>query len=190
MLARWSMGNSINRVKFSEEDVYRRSSFYEQLVEHVFVSEVLQEAWYYFRETVEVLRSEVDASGYDVVFECNGVLRHVQLKTSKLDAKASGQKVNMALAAKPGGCIVWLVRHEDHQTCRMRLSYRYFGGAPGECLPSLQGLKVARHTKANALGVKAERSAIRVVPKSRFENVPSTRELVVRLFGLSDPGSH
>jgi hypothetical protein len=28
-------------------------------------SEVLQDAWFRFGETVEVLRSEVDASGYD-----------------------------------------------------------------------------------------------------------------------------
>ena len=38
-----------------------KSSFYEQLVEHVFISEVLQEAWYRYRQTVEVLRSEIDA---------------------------------------------------------------------------------------------------------------------------------
>ncbi len=30
------------------------SSFYEQLVEHVFISEVLQEAWYGFGLAVEV----------------------------------------------------------------------------------------------------------------------------------------
>lgn len=171
------------------EDAYLKSMFYEQLVEHVFVSEVLQEGWYYFGETVEVLRSEVDSSGYDVVFECNGILRHVQLKTSRPDAKAKGQKVNVALANKPGGCIVWLIRHEDPQTCRMRLSYLFFGGEPGQPLPSLEGLKVARHTKANADGVKTERTAVRVVPKSRFVPVPSTRELVGCLFGLRERAS-
>jgi hypothetical protein len=171
------------------EDAYLKSMFYEQLVEHVFVSELLQEVWYYFGETVEVLRSEVDSSGYDVVFECKGILRHVQLKTSKPDAKTSGQKVNVALASKPGGCIVWLVRHEDRQSCRMRLSYLFFGGEPGQPLPSLEGLKVAKHTKANTEGVKTERSAVRVVPKSRFVPISSTRELVGRLFGLQERAS-
>lgn len=168
------------------DDAYLKSMFYEQLVEHVFVSEVLQEVWYYFGDTVEVLRSEVDSSGYDVVFECNGILRHVQLKTSKPDAKTSGQKVNIALANKPGGCIVWLVRHEDRQICRVRLSYLFFGGEPGQPLPPLEGFKVAKHTKANSDGVKTERTAVRVVPKSRFVPIPSTRELVERLFGLRD----
>ena len=46
-------------------DTSTKSSFYEQLVEHVFVSEVLQEAWYAHGQIVEVLRSEIDASGYD-----------------------------------------------------------------------------------------------------------------------------
>ena len=57
----------------SHADTFLKSSFFEQLVEHVFISELLQEVYYRFGMTVEVLRSEIDASGYDVVFECNGV---------------------------------------------------------------------------------------------------------------------
>lgn len=171
------------------EDAYLKSMFYEQLAEHAFVSEVLQEVWYYFGETVEVLRSEVDSSGYHVVFECNGFLRHVQLKTSKPDAKRSDQKVNVALANKPGGCIVWLVRHEDRQSCRMRLSYLFFGGEPGQPLPSLQGFEIARHTKANTDRVKTERTAVRIVPKSQFVAISSTRERVGCLFGLKGRAS-
>ena len=83
------------------DNAYLKSVFYEQLVEHVFIAEVLQEAWYTFGMTAEVLRSEIDAFGYDLVFECNGKVRHVQLKASKHDAKASGQKVNVALARNP-----------------------------------------------------------------------------------------
>ncbi len=166
------------------ENTYLKSTFYEQLVEHVFISEVLQEVWYSFGMTVEVLRSEVDASGYDVMFECNHVLRHVQLKTSKPDAKADGQKVNLALAEKPSGCIVWILRQEDLATCRMSLSYLFFGDEAEKPLPSLDGFKIAKHTKANRQGVKKERAATRVVPKSQFVRIPSTRELVGKLFGL------
>ena len=70
------------------EDTYRKSSFYEQLVEHVFISEVLQEVYFRFKKTVEVLQSEIDASGYDIVLECNGILRHIQLKTTGERAKS------------------------------------------------------------------------------------------------------
>ena len=89
---------------------FLKSNFYEQLVEHVFISEILQEVWFAFGHTTEVLRSEVDSSGYDIVLECNDVVRHVQLKTSKSDAKRASQNVNIAIARKPSGCIVWLVR--------------------------------------------------------------------------------
>jgi len=169
------------------DDTYLKSMFYEQLVEHVFISEVLQEVWYSFGKTVEVLRSEVDASGYDVVFECDQILRYVQLKTSKPDAKTAGQKVNIALADKPSGCIVWIVRNKDSNTCRMKLSYLFFGGEAGQPLPPLDGFKIAKHTKGNANGVKKQRMAIRVVPKSEFVKVCTTRELVGWLFGLGKP---
>jgi hypothetical protein len=41
---------------------YLKSNFYEQLVEHAFISELLQEAWFRYGKTVEVLRLE----GYGV----------------------------------------------------------------------------------------------------------------------------
>src|SRR5688572_28188066 len=100
---------------------FLRSSFYERLVEHVFISELLQEAWFRCGASVEVLRSEVDNSGYDVVLECNGVTRHVQLKTSESASRTRNQKVNVGLASKPSGCVVWIVRTEDPASCRMSL---------------------------------------------------------------------
>lgn len=162
-----------------------QSSFYEQLVEHVFISEILQEAWYRHEKTIEVLRSEIDASGYDVVLECNSIIRHIQLKTSAEGGKTAYQNVNIHLADKPGGCIIWLVRAEDAVTCRMRLSYRYFGGAPGEPLPALDAFPVARHTKGDATGFKRERPGIRRVPKTAFTAIDSTSGLIDRLFGIA-----
>lgn len=166
------------------EDTSRKSAFYEQLVEHVFISEILQEAWYRFGQTVEVLRSEVDASGYDVVFECNGILRHVQLKTSKVGGKTARQKINLALTLKPSGCVVWIIREEDTTNHRMSLTYRFFGNEPGKPLPSLAHYPIAKHTKGNKHGLKAERPSIRDVPIRDFKKVATTNELVAHLFGL------
>jgi hypothetical protein len=170
----------------SPESLYLKSSFYEQLVEHVFISEVLQEAWFRFKVTVEVLRSEVDASGYDVVLECNGVIRHVQLKTSLVGSRTASQKVHIQLGDKPSGCVIWLIRHRG-DVHRLRLTYRYFGGAPGEPMPSLDGFRVAKHAKGDSQGVKKERPHIRVVPKGQFETILTTGELIERLFGLVEP---
>jgi len=49
--------------------MYLKSNFFEQLVEHAFISELLQEAWFRYGKTVEVLRSEIDTSGYDLLLE-------------------------------------------------------------------------------------------------------------------------
>lgn len=168
------------------EAASHKSNFYEQLVEHVFISEILQEAWFGHEESVEVLRSEVDSSGYDLVFECNGVLRHVQLKTSGSTAKTTRQNVNVALAEKPSGCIVWIIREEDEASRRVQLRYLFFGGAAGEPLPSLGGFQVGKHTKGDSTGKKKERPAIRVVSKGFFTPIDTTAELVDELFGLSD----
>lgn len=61
---------------------YRESSFREKMLEHIFISEVLQEAWLKYGRTIEVLRSGVDSSGYDLVLEYNSIVRHVQLLIS------------------------------------------------------------------------------------------------------------
>jgi hypothetical protein len=166
---------------------YLKSTFYQQLVEHVFIAEVLQEAWFGFDQVVEVLRAEVDASGYDVVFECGGILRHVQLKTSKRLGKRRSINVNIALANKPGGCVVWLLREDDRTTRRVKLAYLFFGGEPGEKLPALDGFGVGKHSKGDSTGKKSKRPAIRLIPKTKFTKVESVRELVEKLFGLTDP---
>lgn len=166
------------------------SSFYEQMVEHVFLSEVLQEAWYGFKEKVAVLRPEVDNEGDDLVPECRGVVRHVQLKTSKSDAKTAALNVHTALADKPSGCVVWLLRQEGSADHRMTLTYRFFGNDAGEPLPPLRAFRTAKHTKGNSRGEKKERPNIRAVPTSQFEEVENMRALntIVRTVSGRSPG--
>lgn len=88
----------------------------------------------------------------------------MQLKSSKKDARATRQKVNMNLASKSGGCVIWLQFEEDTNSNRAKLSYRFYGKGPDKPL-SLDDLSVAKHTKANSKGKKLERSDIRVIPK-------------------------
>ncbi len=63
---------------------------------------------------LEVMKPEVDNAGCDVVLEDNNIIRHIQLKTSKFGGKTSGQKVNVRLANKPSGCIVWILLMKIH----------------------------------------------------------------------------
>jgi hypothetical protein len=177
----------LGRIKnMVDSDASLHSMFYEQFVEHVFVAEVLQEVWYRFKKPVEVLRSEKDSYGYDLVFECDGVVRHVQLKTSPVGGTTKKQNVNLLLAAKPGGCVVWIIRHEDPKTCRMKLTYRFFGSEPRKPLPSLEAFKVAKTTKRNKEGKKTERAGLKVIPWAQFRDIKTTKELVFYLFGLSE----
>ena len=164
------------------EASYLHSSSREALIEHVFVAEVLQEAWVAREQLVDVLRSEVDAAGYDIVFEYGSILRHVQLKASESGGRTSRQTMNTRLSEKPGGCVVWVVYSERIADHRLDLSYLWFGGDPGEPLPDL-GQIVGRNPRR-----KTPRPETRVLTRARFERVASTTELVERLFGPPRPG--
>ncbi len=157
-----------------------RSSFRESLIEHAFISAVLQEAWRR-RMVIDVLRPEVDR-GVDVVFECGAVMRHVQIKSTRAGAKVARYNINTSLAARPSGAVV-LIEFED-EAGQLRLKYRFFGGAPRKPL-SLEGFRTAKHSKGNAQGVKLERPGIKVVPIGQFKRVSDIASLVDLLFGKS-----
>jgi hypothetical protein len=80
----------------------------EQALGHIFLGQLLAFMWRHDRRDIEVLKSEVDRGGYDVVLEANGVIRDVQLKSSFHGSKVRGVDVSMKLPHKRSGCILWL----------------------------------------------------------------------------------
>ncbi|MDF3072942.1 MAG: hypothetical protein K0S54_609 [Alphaproteobacteria bacterium] len=157
---------------------YIHSSFLEKVLEHIFVGECLRRLWRRGIRNAEVLRSEVDGSGYDVVIEARGITRYIQLKASFNGAKASSQKVNAALVEKRGGCVVWLGFDRDS----LQLGpYRWFGADPSQRL-DLRDLKKAKHTKGDSTGKKKERANTFIIPGSRFERFQELDDLLERLF--------
>jgi hypothetical protein len=58
------------------------SSLREQALGHIFLGQPLAFMWRNGGRDIEVLKSEVDRGGYDLVLEANGVIRHLQLKSS------------------------------------------------------------------------------------------------------------
>ncbi|MCH4813071.1 hypothetical protein [Vreelandella neptunia] len=163
------------------------SSFREKLIEHLFIGELLKLSWMGFGCTLEVASPEVDNAGYDLIVEDNGVVRHIQIKASYVGSKTASQKVHARLSEKPSGCVTWIYFNED----TLELGpFLFFGSLPGEKLPSLDGLKVAKHTKGNQSGFKAERPNIRVLPKSWFKNFSSIDEVYEALFGAPFNGLH
>ena len=164
----------------SETAHFLESGLREKVLEHLFVGDLLRCLWQKGAWDIEVLRAEVDRAGYDLVLECNGVLRHVQLKASYRSARTSKVGINVNLSRKPSGCVIWI--WFDPETLDLG-PFLWFGGPPREPLPPL-GDRVARHTKGDRRGRKAERPNIRVLTKSRFEALPTMGAVVRELFGL------
>lgn len=161
------------------EQHYLRSSFREKLIEHLFIGELFKLSWFDGSCSLEIAKPEVDDQGYDLIAEANGVIRHIQLKAAHLDAKATKQKVHIRLSAKPSGCVIWV--YFDEQTMNLG-PFLFFGGSPGLQLSCLEGFRVAKHTKANAQGVKAERPEIREIPKGQFTRYDTIEQIYEQLF--------
>jgi hypothetical protein len=155
------------------------SSLREQALGHLFLGQLLTFMWCNGERDIEVLKSEVDRGGYDVVLESNRIIRHVQLKSSFRGSKVREVDISTKLLHKPGGCILWLEFSPETLAIER---YYWFGGKAGTALPDL-GSRVSRHSKANSKGKKNERLAHRVVAKGDFQMLVDISEVVQKLFG-------
>ncbi|WP_341353507.1 hypothetical protein [Burkholderia gladioli] len=152
----------------------------ERIVEHIFVGEAMRRLWQRGVLDVEVLRAEFDAMGYDLVMCCGSVMRHVQLKVSLANGARLGVTINQQLARAPSGCVIWLGVSDDLEI----KEYLWFGAAAGHPLPDLSSYRTGRHTRANALGIKAERANQRVLAKTAFEKLEGFEQVLERLFAI------
>jgi hypothetical protein len=164
-------------------DPIHESSSIERILELALLAELTQEAWFGRGQLIDVLHSTVDAFGHDVVLECGDVLRHVQIKSRKLTGTTTRYKINVKLADRPSGCIIWVGWEAVPNTRRVHMEYRWFGGEPREPLPDL-GSRVAKHSKGTSEGIKRERPNIRVLNLSAFtEQLSGVSALLDCLFG-------
>ena len=143
------------------------SSYREVLLEHLFAGEVMRHLWLRGNVRIEMLKPQVDDSGYDLVLEANGVVRHVQLKSSHRASTTADTRVSLDLAKKPSGCLVWLLF--DAESLELG-PFLWFGGNPGQPLPDVSAFRVAKNTKGNAQGVKLERPNLRVIPRGAIRS--------------------
>lgn len=158
----------------------QNSSYREVLIEHLFVGEIMRLLWLRGITRFEVLKPQVDDSGYDLVLEANGIVRHVQLKSSFRKASTAQVKASLQLRNKPSACVVWI--YFDPDTLELG-PFLWFGGKPGEAIPDISGLKVAKHTRGNSTGIKQERPNQRMIPRTLFARIQALDELVTKLFG-------
>ena len=165
----------------SAQPSWHASSCLEKVLEHRFVAGLTSALWLGGIRDFEVLRSDVDSHGYDLVVEVGGILRHIQLKAMVEGGKRRQVNVNLRLAGKPSGCIIWF--NYNPQTLALG-PFRWFGGPPGEPLPDV-GPRLVKHTKGNSDGIKNVRDGHRALALNSFWAVACIDELVDLLFGAS-----
>ena len=153
------------------------SSLREKIVEHVFVGEALRTLWRRGIFDAEVLRSEFDAHGYDLVMGRGKIVRHIQFKTGVRD-KPGRVSVPTALLTKPSGCVIW-IQVDDSLALRR---FWWFGGNPGEPLPPL-GERVAKRIGRTAEGVRPMREGHRLLTSSAFRLIEKLDGVLEALFG-------
>ena len=156
------------------------STYREKLIEHLFVGELLKKSWIDEDCNLEVIKPEVDNSGYDIVLEANGIIRHVQLKASYIGGKTAKQKIHINLSEKPSGCVIWIYFNENNLDLG---PYYFLGNEPGKPLDSIVDAKIAKYSKGNSEGIKTERPNIREVNKGMFKEYDNIDSLYLALFG-------
>jgi hypothetical protein len=65
------------------------------VLEQLFVGEVMRYSWQHHLPRIDILKSQVNNSGYDIVLEAHGIMRHIQLKPSHVGAAAPGVGINI-----------------------------------------------------------------------------------------------
>ena len=157
-----------------------QSAYREALIEYRFLGALLAPYWREnWPDRIEVSRPRVDDAGYDLILEAKSIIRHVQLKASYEKSSTDRQEVHIRLAGKPSGCVIWIVFDSDFYFTQ----FLWFGGAPGEPLPPIDGFPKGKTKKGDSKGHKKERPDIRVLKKTDFEVLKTIRELTETLFG-------
>jgi hypothetical protein len=152
------------------------STLREKIVEHTFISGVLCSLWRRGVRDVEVLRSEFDASGYDLVLSQGRIVRHIQLKTASGRNRRVG--IHRSLAKKASGCVVW-INIDDALNFR---DFYFFGGPPGEPLPDISTFTSLKRTTPNKKGIKPVRQNHVEISRTKFTKLATLDDVVDRLF--------
>ncbi len=162
---------------------FENSTLRERIVEHVFVGQVLKALWCRNIVDVEVLRSEFDAHGYDLVMGRGAIVRHIQFKTGT-SLKPVDVSVSTALSKKPSGCILWI-----KVTPQLEMGpFFWFGAAPGQPLPAIDAYTSPRRPTHNKEGERPIRKNHRLVPGKAFQRLDTLDEVLTTLFGSISAG--
>ena len=157
------------------------SRYRESLLEHIFISDIVQAAWLKGKLIV-VSKAEIDAWGYDIVLSCNGITRHIQMKSQ---TRSKSVNVNGKLAQTPGSCVVKAIPSVENGKQRLKLHYHLFGFGPFTPLDfsGFKNAKLTRHVKGeNGQALRKERKGHYKIPVSSFGPPLNAEQLIEELF--------
>ena len=149
----------------------------EKILENLFIGEVLRVLWTRGEYEVEILQSDIDAAGYDIVLSLPEGTRYIQLK-SMVNKRDVSITANGKISDKIGGCIVLMVINRE--TLKFEGFY-WIGGTLTEYCSNIRKSKTAKHTKGNSEGVKSERKDTYTLGKTKFTYFPSIEDIIDKL---------
>lgn len=151
----------------------------ERIVEHLFLGSMLRELWSRDILDIEVLRSEFDAHGYDVVLARGQLVRHVQLRTRGHKNRPGKVSVCEALGLKPSGCVIVISIND-----KLDLGpFYWFGGDELGPLPEITKYPLRKSLKRTGNGERPNRKRHRDVPGSKFVKVENLDGIIEKLLG-------
>lgn len=90
--------------------IYRNSRFFENLLEHRFIFDLMRHLVLNSEpQLVNVLKSEVDAFGFDLVLSVADRSTHVQMKTRSGLPPHNPYELSEALWSLPNACAIWML---------------------------------------------------------------------------------
>jgi hypothetical protein len=153
------------------------STYIESVMEHQFLYLVLSHLWEKHGLVAEVLRADVDNSGYDLLIETKGVVRFIQLKSHSSDKKPGNKSIHLSLAAKTNPCMIIL----DYAPKTLAVEkYWWWDGTAF----SPEGRAHAKKSKRNSESKRDDRKNHVIVKASEFKRVADMAQLVRLLFSV------
>lgn len=157
------------------------SSYVENVLRHALIADLSAVLW--DRDpfsALQVFNSEVDSSGFDIVFSLRNQVRYVQLKQAHEEKIPDRCSIRLSFSRLPGSCVVLMF----HTLSDLRLTkFKFFGGKPNVPMPSIEAMQQSKSPgRRNAAGERKVRGNYRDILVKQFQGPYSCSELLDVLF--------
>ena len=158
-----------------ERNTSEDSPHIEMAILHEFIAKLIQCMWERNKALPEIVSSEIDNQGHDVVISCGNITRHIQLKASKHQGSRTDLDIDVGFCKESSGCLVRVF----YDPIKLEMQeFRFFGSEAGSLPPSTDA-----HPGAKSPLIKKPRKNVRNISRGRYKRVKSIDEVAILLFG-------